>query len=307
MSSIALSFEIPDGGNADNYLVYKQGEPKNPISVQGMSADNQYLSVYNIRLKAGKFFNPVYSPADSSQIVINQTQANAFGWSNAADAIGQKLIIWDNAFTVCGVAADFHFGSMRDKIMPITFMNVNYSTAYRYFSVKLRPGNLQGNITALQSKWAQLMPGAPFEYHFMDDALMKLYSTEVQLKQAAFVATILSVIIVLLGVLGLISLSIQKRTKEIGIRKVLGSSVSGVIALFLKDFLGVVMIAGVVACPLAYLIMNSWLSDYAYRISITISPFIWSIVLLTVVTAVLIVLQTMKAAFANPVKSLRSE
>jgi putative ABC transport system permease protein len=196
---------------------------------------------------------------------------------------------------------------MHDKILPQIFLNVNYATAYRFFTIRLKPGNMQSNINTLQSKWAELMPGAPFEYQFMDDALSRLYSTELQLKKAANMATFLSIIIVLLGVLGLISLSIQKRTKEIGIRKVLGSSVAGITSLFLKDFLGVVVIAGVVACPLAYLIMNSWLSDYAYRISITISPFIWSIVLLTVVTAVLIVLQTMKAAFANPVDSLRSE
>jgi len=151
------------------------------------------------------------------------------------------------------------------------------------------------------------MPGAPFEYNFMDDALKKLYATELQLKKAAYIATFLAVIIVLLGVLGLISLSIQKRTKEIGIRKVLGSSVTGITNLFLKDFLGVVIIAGVVACPLAYLIMQKWLSDYAYKINISFVPFIASIALLTIITGFLIVLQTIKAAFASPVKSLRSE
>ena len=151
------------------------------------------------------------------------------------------------------------------------------------------------------------MPGAPFEYNFMDDALKKLYATELQLKKAAYIATALAVIIVLLGVLGLISLSIQKRTKEIGIRKVLGSSVAGITNLFLKDFLGVVIIAGLVACPLAYLIMQKWLNDYAYKIDISFLPFIASIALLTFITAFLIVLQTIKAAFTSPVKSLRSE
>lgn len=130
------------------------------------------------------------------------------------------------------------------------------------------------------------MPGAPFEYHFMDDALKKLYATELQLKKAAYIATILAVIIVLLGVLGLISLSIQKRTKEIGIRKVLGSSAIRITLLFLDDFLGVVLIAAAVACPLAYLIMQKWLSDYAYKINISLLPFIFSIALLTGVTAI---------------------
>jgi ABC-type antimicrobial peptide transport system permease subunit len=141
----------------------------------------------------------------------------------------------------------------------------------------------------------------------MDDALKQLYATELQLKKAAYIATFLAIIIVLLGVLGLISLSIQKRTKEIGIRKVLGSSVAGITSLFLKDFLGVVLIAGLIACPLAYFMMQKWLDDYAYKINISLSPFIFSIALLTVITALLIMLQTIKAAFANPVKSLRSE
>jgi putative ABC transport system permease protein len=149
------------------------------------------------------------------------------------------------------------------------------------------------------------MPGTPFDYNFMDDALKKVYVTELQLKKAAFVATVLSVIIVLLGVLGLISLSIQKRTREIGIRKVLGSSVIGVIMLFMKDFLVTVIIAGAIATPLAYIIMKQWLNNYAYRIAITPLPFVVTLVILTLLTAVLISLQTVKAALANPVKSLR--
>jgi putative ABC transport system permease protein len=312
VSSVSLSFEIPDGHNGGNYLIYRQGSTQAQAnSTYGLVTDNQFASTYNIPLKAGRFFSPVYTRNDSTQIVINQAQANALGWNDANDAIGKKVIIpaYSNTlpYTVCGVTADFHFWSMHEKIQPLTFMNVNNTYAYRFFTIKLKPGNIPGSIAALQSKWAQIMPGAPFEYHFMDDALTKLYATELQLKKAAYIATFLAVIIVLLGVLGLISLSIQKRTKEIGIRKVLGSSVAGITSLFLKDFMGVVIIAGLVACPLAYLIMQKWLSDYAYRIDISISPFVFSIALLTGITACLIVLQTIKAAFANPVKSLRSE
>jgi ABC-type antimicrobial peptide transport system permease subunit len=191
--------------------------------------------------------------------------------------------------------------------LPVTFANVNYSAIYRYFSFRLKGGNLQTGVEALRKNWAQLLPGEPFDYHFMDDALNRLYTTEIQLKKAAYIATVLAIVIVLLGVLGLISLSIQKRKKEIGIRKVLGSSVAGITALFLKDFLSVVVIAGAVACPLAYLIMQSWLNDYAYRINITILPFLVSIAVLIFITAVLIIIQTIKAAFVNPVESIRNQ
>ena len=310
VSNVTLSYEIPDGANAGNYPVYRRGaNPSQPIVTQGLNVDNQYASTYNIPLKAGRFFKPVFNAADSTDVVINETQAKALGFKSADEAIGQKIMSPGNpvASTICGVTADFHFGSMQAKILPITFSNVNYNAYYRYFSIKLKPGDIQQSLSVLQKKWAELMPGAPFEYKFMDDALKSVYATELQLKKAAYIATFLAVIIVLLGVLGLISLSIQKRTKEIGIRKVLGSSVPGIISLFMKDFMGVVLIAGLIACPLAYFMMQKWLDDYAYKINISLSPFIFSIALLTGITALLIMLQTIKAAFANPVKSLRSE
>jgi len=310
VSNITLSYVIPDGANGGNYQVYRQGaNPSQTIVSQGLTVDNQYASTYNIPLKAGQFFKPVFNPADSTDVVINETEAKALGFKNDEEAIGQKIMSpgYPGASTICGVTADFHFGSMQSKILPITFNNVNFSTYYRYFSIKLKPGDLQQSLSVLQKKWAELMPGAPFEYKFMDDALKSVYATELQLKKAAYIATFLAIIIVLLGVLGLISLSIQKRTKEIGIRKVLGSSVAGITSLFLKDFLGVVLIAGLIACPLAYFMMQKWLNDYAYKISISLSPFVFSIALLTAITAFLIMLQTIKAAFANPVKSLRSE
>jgi putative ABC transport system permease protein len=310
VKNISLSYVILDGNTGGNYPVYRQGATPSPtIIAQGLTVDNQYASTYNIPLKAGQFFKPVFNLADSTDVVINETEAKALGFKNANEAIGQKIMSPGNpvASTICGVTADFHFGSMQSKILPITFNNVNYNTYYRYFSIKMKTGDIQQSLSVLQKKWAELMPGAPFEYKFMDDTLKDLYATELQLKKAAYTATFLAIIIVLLGVLGLISLSIQKRTKEIGIRKVLGSSVAGITSLFLKDFLGVVLIAGLIACPLAYLIMQKWLNDYAYKINISLSPFVFSIALLTVITALLIMLQTIKAAFANPVKSLRSE
>jgi putative ABC transport system permease protein len=166
---------------------------------------------------------------------------------------------------------------------------------------------MQLSLAGLQKKWARLLPGAPFEYGFMDDALKKMYKSEIQLKQAAYIATALAIIIVLLGVLGLISLSIQKRTKEIGIRKVLGSSVTGIISLFMQEFLGLIVIACLVACPLAFWMMSSWLNNYAYRVVIGLNPFMVAIAGLTLVTALLISVQTVKAALDSPVKSLRSE
>ncbi|MEZ2336498.1 ABC transporter permease [Mucilaginibacter sp. RCC_168] len=310
IKAISLSWEIPDGSNGGNMPVYKQGSnPAQAITSQGLAADNQYAFTYNIPLKAGTFFKPIFMVADTTQVVINETQSKALGYKTPQDAIGQNIMMQGSTIplTICGVTADFYFGSMHNRIQPITFFNVNYTTYYRFFSIKIKSGNTQQNIAALQKKWAEVLPGAPFEYNFIDNALAKIYQSEIQLKQASYIATALAIVIVLLGVLGLISLSIQKRTKEIGIRKVLGSSIAGIISLFMKEFLGVVIIAGLVACPIAYLIMHQWLNDYAYKIAITLNPFMIAILGLTLITAILICIQTIKAALNSPVKSLRSE
>jgi putative ABC transport system permease protein len=310
VKSVSLSWEIPDGNGGGGNLVYRQGANlSQAISADGFATDHQYAETYGIPLKAGVFFKPTYSATDSTQVVINETEAKVLGYKTPDDAIGQHIMFTggQNVFTVCGVTADYHFGSMQKRILPATFFNVNYTTFYRYFSIKLKPGNIQESIASLQKEWTKEMPGAPFEYKFVDDALNGLYKTEVQLKQAAYIATTLAIIIVLLGVLGLISLSIQKRTKEIGIRKVLGSSVAGIISLFMKELLSVIAIAGLIACPLAYWLMSNWLNDYAYKVAITINPFMIAVAGLAIVTAILITIQTIKAALDSPVKSLRAE
>jgi ABC-type antimicrobial peptide transport system permease subunit len=205
------------------------------------------------------------------------------------------------------VTSDFHFASMQGAIDPMIFFNVNFAPTYRYFSFKLKPGDIAGGIAAIQKKWAILLPGSAFEYKFMDDTLAKLYATELQLKKAAYAAAFLSLVIVLLGVLGLVSLNIQKRVKEIGIRKVLGASLSNIASLFIKEFIFVILIAGAVAFPVAWYIMSKWLNSYNYRINIGMQPFIAAILVLGAITLLLIALQVVKAVRNNPVKNLRTE
>jgi len=310
VSNVALSFEIPNGMNSGSLQLYKAGgDSTQAITSQQLTTDNQYAATYSIPMKAGSFFTPVYTPADSTKIVINESQSIALGWRNPQEAIGKQVRIlgYQPMLTISGVTADFNFDSMQNSIRPITFINVHVNTIYRFFSVKLRPGNIGKSIGAVQKQWAALMPGAPFEYNFMDDALKQLYKKELQLQKAAYTATALAFIIVLLGVLGLVSLSIQKRTKEIGIRKVIGAPVSGIIGLFIKEFVPVIGLAGLVACLPAWWLMRTWLNGYAYRIPLSVLPFVIAIALLGIVTTLLITAQTIKAAWTNPVKSLRAE
>ena len=308
VTSATLSYEIPNGNNGDNVPVYKLGnDSTTSIATQALKSDENYLGVFQIPLEGGVFFEG--HGLDSGKVVLNDTAIKALGYNNVAEAIGSQLRIPGDPtiFTIKGVTKDFHFGSMQQQIAPTIFFNVQFWTQYRFLSFKIHPGNVTATIEAVQKKWASLMPGAPFEYKFMDETLARLYKSEIQLKKASYTATALALIIVLLGVLGLISLSIQKRTKEIGIRKVLGSSVAGIITLFIKEFVLVILAGSLVACPLIYLLMNKWLQGYAYRVNITASPFIVSILILGGITALLICIQTIKTALANPVKSLRTE
>jgi ABC-type antimicrobial peptide transport system permease subunit len=310
IDNATLSFEVPDGNNSGQVAIYKSGsDSTTAVQTQLLYTDEYYASTYNIPMAVGEFYSQPGAFTDSTKIVINETQAKALGWKDAQEAMGKQVKFQGGGsdFTIAGVIKDFHFGSMKDAIQPLTFFHVGVSATFRFLSFKLKPGNIGNSIAALQKQWSVLMPGTPFEYKFMDETLEKLYQTEIQLKKASYTATLLSIVIVLLGVLGLVSLSIQRRTKEIGIRKVVGASVTNIISLFMKDFLPVIIVAGIIACPVAYYIMQKWLNDYQYKTPITAQPFLFATIVLGVITAALITIQTIKAGLSNPVKSLRTE
>lgn len=310
VEATTISFEVPNGNYSGNMMLYKPGsDSTTAIASQTLYTDEYYISTYNIAMAAGVFYGSPGTIADSSSIVINETQAKLLGWQEPSLAVGQQLKLQgsNTLFTISGVTKDFYFGSMQQTIQPITFLHLSLTNVFRYLSVKLKPGNTANTVDALQKKISALLPGSPFDYVFMNETLQSMYKTELQLKRAASVATGLSVFIVLLGILGLVALSLQKRIKEIGIRRILGSPVRGIVLLFLKDFLPVVLISSLAACPLAYWIMQNWLNDYAHRIQIGALPFILSITLLIAGTSCLIILQTLRTAIINPVKNLRTD
>ena len=309
ISRASLSYEIPNGNYGGQTLVY---QPKTEISeasaMLSLAIDDKFLSTYEIPIKAGSSFD-ISGKIDSSKVMINEKAVHVLGWKNAEEAIGQQIKVQNSnaLYTIQGVSSNFHFSSMHQQIRPIIFFNLRVFKAYRYLSFRIKPTHTSETILAIQKKWATLLPNSSFEYKFMDETLINLYASEIQLKKAAYNASLLSIIIVLLGIIGLVSLSIQKRIKEIGIRKVLGASLLNIVKLFLTEFFIIILLASVIAAPIAYYIMKSWLQNYVYRIDMTTIPFIYSIAILVVITIVLIGLITLKAANANPVKSLRTE
>jgi len=196
---------------------------------------------------------------------------------------------------------------MHKTIGPIAFMHVRDNNYYRYLSFRIHPANLGESMATIEAKWKQLMPNSPFEYTFTDDTLQKLYQSEIQLKRAAEVATVLALIIVLLGILGVVSLNIVRRTKELGIRKVLGASSVSIIVLFVKEFLALMLVAIVISLPFTMMGMNKWLQNYSYRIDLTWFTFALVGVVFALIVLLLVGFQTLKAAMMNPVKSLKTE
>ncbi|BAO76517.1 ABC transporter permease [Winogradskyella sp. PG-2] len=308
VESVSLSYEIPNGNNGFQVTVYRAGEnPEQAFASQGFVSDDAYFKTYQIPLLAGRFLEA--GETNPQTVVINEKALITYGFKNAEKAIGQQLTIVGDTqpLIVQGVVADFHFESMQQHIKPQVFFSVNSSTNYRFLSFKLKSGDVNKSIAAIQQKWKSLMPSSSFEYKFMDDTLTDLYESEIQFKKATYTSALLSLIIALLGIFGMVSLSIHKRVKEVGIRKVLGASASRISFLFIKEFIVILGVSILVACPLAYLLMDSWLSNYTYRITIGFNPFLIGVLLIGSVTVLLILFQTLKVAITNPIKNLRTE
>lgn len=312
VKEVTLSYEIPNGMNSGNTGVFPEGgDSTRAITPELLITDEHYARTYGIPMAGGVFFHGTGESAaqDSTRVVINETAVKGLGWKTPQDAIGKRIHLFnDNTlYTVKGVVKDFHFTGMGQAISAEVFLPVSRFISYRYFSFKLKPGNIGRTMTALQQQWANLLPGAAFEYKFMDEYLQAIYTDELRLRKATSSATVLALVIVLLGVAGLVSLSIQRRMKEIAIRKVIGASVPGIIRLFLREYLPLLGIAGLVAVPLTWVLMQRWLEGYATRITITAWPFVGAILGLALMMGILVVLQTVRAALANPVKSLKAE
>lgn len=308
VKSVSLSYEVPDGNNSGNISIYREGQDSlSAVNAQLLMTDEYYAETYTIPMASGMYFQTPGIRPDSTKIVINETEARALGWSDVQQAVGQRVKIpgWPSTFKVAGVIKDFHFGSMQTAIQPLIILPLALTNTFRYFSFKIKPGNVKQTLDLLQNQWSVLLPGTSFEYKFLDDLLNKLYKTEIQLQRATYLAGGLSLFIALLGVLGLVSMSMHKRSREIGVRKILGASALNIIHLFVREFLPVIGLAGMVSIPLAWYMLYTWLKSYAYRIDLTVFPFIISFLGLVILTVLLVGIQTLKSSLENPVKKLK--
>ncbi|HXR84410.1 MAG TPA: ABC transporter permease [Hanamia sp.] len=268
--------------------------------------DENYLPLLKIPLVAGRNFSTAF-PADSTQsVIVNESFVKAAQWKNP---VGQPLkFSFDNnkMYRVIGVVKDYHFASLTEKIRPQLF-TMNNDNLYGTYYIRIKPNSATASLKWIQRTFKQFYPLSPYSYTFKNDDNRKQYAEVEKWKQIILFGAILTIFISCIGLFGLSVLSAEKRTKEIGIRKVLGASVPKIVETLLTDFIKLVIIALVIASPLVYIAANKWLQNYPYRITISWWLFASSGILVMLIALFTVSFQAIKAAIANPVKSLRSE
>ena len=276
-------------------------------SLRVIYADDHLIPTLGMELVAGRAFSPDRA-TDSTALILNEAAVALMGWE---DPIGQQLIqpglaadTPDMRFTVIGVVKDFHYESLHEDIDPLA---MQLSAFGQYWAVRIQPTDIPETVAALEAAWQQFVPEEPFEYSFLNADFDALYGAEQRTSQLFTVFSILAILIACLGLFGLASFLIQQRTKEVGIRKVLGASVPGIVALLSKDFARLVLVAMVIAWPAAYFVARAWLQDFAYRISIPWGLFLIAGLVALAIAFLTVSYQSIKAATADPVQSLRYE
>ncbi|MFQ5638927.1 MAG: ABC transporter permease [bacterium] len=298
--NVTASSEVPYAGFTSNGYI-PEGF-KNPIMIHVVDVDERFLETFDIDMVSGRNFSKEFS-TDKTAYLVNETLARSLDWD---DPIG-KTITRNGDHKVIGVVKDFHYATMHSEIKPLILTNQPWRNRFDLLSVKINSNNISGTLNAIENTWRQFAQSAPFEYSFLDEAFDNLYKSEQRFQEVFFYFSFLAIVIALLGLFSLASFSTEQRTKEIGVRKVLGASVMGIIGLLSKEFLKLVVIANVVCWPIAWYAMHKWLQNFAYRIDMGWWIFALAGGLALVIALLTVSTQAVRAALANPVESLRYE
>jgi len=309
VQSATVSGFLPVNSSRNDNTFYPKPvfDAKDALSMQIWSVDYDYIKTLGMKMVKGRAFSREFG-TDSSGIIINEVAANYLGF---ADPIGKKLYTYDDLqaktvseFTIIGVVKNFNYESLRQGIGPLGMHLANHAGN---ISLKVDASNIPNIIKEASAKWKSMAQGIPISYQFLDEAFDQMYRNEQRVGKIALIFSILTILIACLGLFGLATFIAEQRTKEIGIRKVLGASVSNIVSMLSKDFVKLVLISAIIAIPVAWWGINKWLEDFAYRVHLS-----WWIFLLAGVGAIAIALatisfQAIRAAVMNPVKNLRTE
>lgn len=309
VQQVATSATLPGQGFNWNGATTRRAEESPDNSIRGVVAyiDTSFASLYGLELAAGQGLSDITSSPESDSpwpVIANETAVQSLGFTTPDEAVNHPLVIGDNDARIIGVVRDFNWSSAHEERQNVFFAR---TTTGRHVSLRLNTGDLSGTIAAVEQTFEQMFPGNVFSYAFVDEAFDAQYRNDQRFAKLFSLFAALAIAIACLGLFGLAAFTIQQRRKEIGIRKILGASIPRLVALLSQDFIKLVAVAIVIGSSAAYLLMNRWLADFAYRIEIGAGVFV-----LAGLSAVLIALatvswQSVRAALMNPVESLRNE
>ncbi|MEZ4775367.1 MAG: FtsX-like permease family protein [Bacteroidia bacterium] len=303
----AISHDLP-GGNFFGYFL-KASPSAEIITGRGMFADEYFPETMNLEIIKGRGFSKEFN--DTLSIILNETMVNALGMT---DPIGKQVINPGDTpeatqiLTIVGVVKDFHFQSLHEEIAGLAIISTHNPTGFRgVVPVKISPENVPATLAGIEAEWTKINPDIPFSYHFLDDQLAQLYQSE-QASGKLFAAfSIIAILIASIGLFGLATFLAQQRTKEIGIRKVLGASVSQLVILLSKEITLLVLLALVISIPLTWILMDKWLEDFVYRVNVHPGVFLMAGVIALAIAWITVSYQSFKTALSNPVEALRDE
>jgi putative ABC transport system permease protein len=296
------SLNILRNGSTTESVEWPGKDPNITTSFNQASVGYDFQKVFKVRLLQGRDFDAVFA-SDSSNYLVNEVAAKSMGYT---DPVGKPLTFWRKPGTIVGLVEDFHFNSLHSAITPI-IIRLNESSNFQNIVIRTKPGQTKQAIASLQNLHAKMNPEVPFSYSFIDTRYQQLYKNESVLSILSMVFSSLAIFIACLGLLGLAAFTAERRTREIGVRKVLGATVIGIVTLLSKDFLKLVLLSIVIAIPIAWWTMHQWLQDFAYKTGVQWWFFVVAGGLAIVIALLTIGFQSIKAAIVNPAKSLKAE
>ncbi len=305
IKNVSIStFSPMDNAGWDGDFKFDNATKKSDFNPDFKWADADYFKTYNIQFIAGR----PYYPADTvNGFVVNELMVKKLGFKNPEDILGKRINIFDGKIIapVVGVVKDFNGSSLKKEMKPVALGS--WKLVYRVFNIKIQPQDAKQTLAAIERLWNKTYPDFVYEYQFLDDKIASFYKQENQLSQLFKIFAGIAIFISCLGLYGFVSFMAEQRTKEVGIRKVLGASVSGIVYLFSKEFTMLIGVAFLIATPLAYFFMHKWLQHFAYRIDMGVGIFLLTILISEMIAWITVGYKAIKAAIANPVNSLRTE
>jgi putative ABC transport system permease protein len=311
VTNASISGDLPTGINFDNEGWFRDAsmDPSKAVVLTNFYIDDNYIPTLGMEIKEGRNFSKDF-PTDSLGVILNESAVKVLGYKDPFKETIYRPNFYDGGihgalpYHVVGVVKDFNFSSMHQSVGPLV---IQEGDNWGAIAVRVNTKNISSVIHAIQNKWANMVPTQPFNYTFMDADFNNVYTAEQRTGTLFITFAVFAILIGCLGLFGLVTYAAEQRTKEIGVRKVLGASVSGIVAMLSKDFAKLILIASLIAFPIAWWSMHKWLQSFAYRITISWWVFIVAATTATVIAMITISFQAIKAAIANPVRSLRTE